>query len=119
MKGTSMIIVAHISQGGVPVADVTYRAGLQVEVRVAKEFQTDNIRFELKHSDNKELKGTWEEALDWYFNDGVFNSKDNLFPGEMRRVGSAREHKTLFRHAVHCLLRDLEPHGYNLTVEFP
>jgi hypothetical protein len=34
-------------------------------------------------------------------------------------VGSAREHKTLFRHAAHCLLKDLEPHGYNLTVEFP
>ena len=101
------------------MADVTYRAGLHVEVRVAKEFQKDNIRFELKHSENHELKGTWEEALDWYFNDGTFVSKYNLFPGEMPRVGNAREHKTLFRHSVHCLLKDLEPHGYEVSVEFP
>jgi len=114
-----MIIVAHLSRGGAPVAEVTYRAGLHVEVRVAKEFQRDDICFELKYSDNNELKGTWEEALDLYFNEGVFNSTDNLFPGEMRRVGSAREHKTLFRHAVHCLLKDLEPHGYKVSVEFP
>lgn len=114
-----MIIVAHISRKASPIADVTYRAGLHVEVRVAKEFQLDQICFALTHSENKELKGTWEEALDWYFNEGIFNSKDNLFPGEMPRVGSAREHKTLFRHAVHALLKDLEPHGYEVGVEFP
>jgi hypothetical protein len=114
-----MIIVAYISRVGAPVADVTYRAGLHVEVRVAKEFQDENICFELKHSASDQLKGTWEEALDRYFNEGTFNAKDNLFPGEMRRVGSAREHKTLFRHAVHCLLKDLEPHGFGVSVEFP
>jgi hypothetical protein len=112
------MIVAHISQEGKPVADITYRAGIHVEVRVAIEFQDDEICFALEHSQNGELKGKWEEALDIYFNDGVFDSKDSALRGEMRRVGSAKEHKSLFRQAAHALLKDLEPHGYEVTVEF-
>ena len=114
-----MVIVAHISCNGVAVADVTYRAGLHVEVRVAKEYQGKDLHVPLIHSENRELSGTWEEALDFYFNEGQFDSKDGLLHGEMRRVGSAREHKSLFRYAVHALLRDLEPHGYTVSVEFP
>jgi len=114
-----MVIVAHISRHKIPVADVTYRAGIHVEVRVAKEFQDQDIRLPLSHSGNKELRGTWEEALDHYFNEGTFDSKDGLLPGEMRRVGSAREHKSLFRFAVHALFKDLGPHGYEINVEFP
>jgi hypothetical protein len=114
-----MVIVAHISRNSVAVADVTYRAGLHVEVRVAKEFQDETICVPLIHSENGELSGTWEEALDCYFNDGRFDSKDGLLQGELRRVGSAREHKSLFRYAIHALLRDLEPHGYTVSVEFP
>lgn len=113
-----MIIVAYLSQKGIPVADVIYRAGLHVEVRVAKEFQLQEICFRLCYSNNGELKGTWEEALDRYFNEGVFDSKDCIFPGEMRRIGSARDHKTLFRQAAHALLKDLQDHGYELEVEF-
>lgn len=117
--GQKMVIVAHISRSGTAVADVTYRAGLHVEVRVAKEFQDESVCLSLVHSENKELSGTWEEALDMYFNEGRFDSKDSIVQGEMRRVGSAREHKSLFRFAVHALLRDLEPHGYTVHVEFP
>ena len=113
-----MIIVAHISRNGVPVADVTYRAGLHVEVRVAMGFQTEDICFELAHSNNSPLKGKWEEALDEYFNNGQFNAKTNLFPGEMRRVGAAREHKTLFKAAAHALMKDVRDHGYEVNVEF-
>jgi hypothetical protein len=116
--GWLTMIVAHISQKGKPVADITYRAGIHVEVRVAQEFQSDEIRFPLVHSENGELKGSWEEALDTYFNDGLFDSKDSVFPGEMRRVGSAKEHRSLFQHAAHALLKDLEPHGYEVRVEF-
>ncbi len=112
------MIVAHISQKGKPVADITYRPGIHVEVRVAKEFQSDEIRFPLTHSENGELKGLWEEALDSYFNDGLFDSKDSVFRGEMRRVGNAKEHRALFQHAAHALLKDLEPHGYEVRVEF-
>lgn len=114
-----MVIVAHISRKSTAVADVTYRAGLHVEVRVAKDFQDETIHMPLSHSGNDALSGTWEEALDYYFNEGEFDSKDGLLHGEMRRVGSAREHKSLFRYAVHALLRDLEPHGYTVSVEFP
>jgi hypothetical protein len=113
-----MIIVAYLSKKGIPVADVIYRAGLHVEVRVAKEFQLKEIDFKLCHSINDALKGTWEEALDRYFNEGVFDTKDCVFPGEMRRIGSARDHKTLFRQASHALLKDLQPYGYELEVEF-
>jgi hypothetical protein len=116
--GWLTMIVAHISQKGKPVADITYRAGIHVEVRVAKEFQSDEIRFPLVHSENEELKGRWEEALDTYFNDGLFDSKDSVILGEMRRVGSAKEHRSLFQHAAHALLKDLEPHGYEVRVEF-
>jgi hypothetical protein len=114
-----MVIVAHISHNSVPIADITYRAGLHVEVRVAKDFQDEQVRLPLSHSDNGELSGTWEEALDQYFNEGRFDSRDCLLPKEMRRVGSAREHKSLFRQAVHALLKDLEPHGFEISVEFP
>jgi hypothetical protein len=113
-----MIIVAYLSKNGTPVADVIYRAGLHVEVRIAKEFQLQQICYKLCHSNNIELKGTWEQALDHYFNDGVFDSKDNVFPGEMRRIGCARDHKTLFRQAAHALLKDLQPHGFEIEVEF-
>jgi hypothetical protein len=113
-----MTIVAHISRKGIPVADVTYRAGLHVEVRVAKSFQKEHINFALTHSYNEPLEGTWEEALDEYFNNGRFDSKDTLFRGEMRRVGAAREHKSLFRTAVHALMKDLQPCGYEVSVEF-
>lgn len=113
-----MVIVAHLSRDNVPIADVTYRSGLHVEVRVAQEFLDEEISFPLKFSENRELKGTWEQALDSYFNEGRFNAKGNLFPGEMPRIGSAREHKTLFRQAAHALWKDLERHGYKIDVEF-
>jgi hypothetical protein len=112
-------MVLHLSQHGVPIADVTYRSGLHVEVRVAMEFLDREIKFPLHHSENKELSGTWESALDEYFNEGRFDSKSSLFPGEMRRFGSARDHKSLFRAAAHALLRDLEPFGFLVEVEFP
>jgi hypothetical protein len=89
-----------------------------VEVRVAKEFQDEEVRFPLSHSGNKELAGTWEEALDHYFNEWQFDSRDNLFPGEMHRIGAAREHRTLFQIAAYGLRKDLEPSGYLVEVEF-
>jgi hypothetical protein len=113
-----MSIAAYISCDGHPVADITYRPGLHVEVRVAKGFQDAEIRFFLRHSPNQELAGTWEQALDWYFNAGIFDSKDSVYPGEMRRVGCARDHKSLFRTAVQALRKDIEQHGFEVTVEF-
>ena len=113
-----MAIIAHISRKGVAVADVTYRSGLLVEVRVAKEFESVKIHRRLTHSDNKELTGTWEEALDNYFNEGQFDSRDNVFPGEIHRVGAARDHRTLFQTAAYALRKDLEPSGYFVDVEF-
>jgi hypothetical protein len=113
-----MVIVAHISRQGVPIADVTYRSGMHVEVRVAQEFQEEEIFFSLAHSENKELKGRWEEAIDNYFNEGRFDSREHLLPGEIARIGTAREHKSLFRQAAHALWKDLEPLGYKVEVEF-
>jgi hypothetical protein len=111
-------IVAEISSEGVMIAEITYRAGFLVEVRVAEQFEHTTIRFGLSHSDNCELSGTWERALDCYFNEGRFDSKDAVFPGEMRRVGSAREHRSLFVQAVRSLSKDLEPHGYDLRLRY-
>jgi hypothetical protein len=110
--------MVHISREGIPVADVTYRSGLHVEVRVAKEFQDQPICFPLTHSANEELKGSWEEALDNYFNEGTFDSRDTILPGEMRRIGSAREHKSLFQEAAHALWKDLKPFAYSVEIEF-
>ena len=114
-----MVIITRLARQGVPVADVTYRAGIHVEVRVGKEYRDDKINIELAHSENSELKGSWEEALDRYFNEGRFDSRDSLFPGEMARIGSAREHKSLFREASQALRKDLEPRGFAVEVEFP
>jgi len=113
-----MTIVAHLSQNGVAIADITYTPGFLVTVRIAADFLDQGIFFRLSHSDNERLAGTWEEALDNYFNNGIFHAKADLFPGEMRRVGCANEHRTLFQQAVYALMRDLEPHGYQVTVEF-
>jgi hypothetical protein len=113
-----MVIVAHISRDGSPVAEATYRSGMHVEVRVAQEYESAAIDIPLTHSDNSVLRGSWEKALDDYFNEGTFNTKGNLFPGEMNRVGSARDHKLLFRQAAHALRKDLEPRGYEVEVEF-
>ncbi len=113
-----MVIVAHISRKGTPIADVTYRSGLHVEVRVAKAFMDTEITIPLSHSENRALSGTWSQALDEYFNEGTFHATEHLFPGERPRVGSAREHKALFRHAVRALSKDLSPLEYQVDVEF-
>jgi hypothetical protein len=113
-----MLIVTHISRGDYPVAEVTYRPGLFVEVRVAKEFQDELIDYCLNHSPNQPLKGTWEYSLDNYFNEGLFDSKDTVFRGELPRCGSAREHRSLFRKASFALKKDLEPRGYTVDIEF-
>jgi len=106
----------QLSYKGEPVAEVIYRAGLHVEVRIEEAFRDERIHFKLSHSENKEISGNWEEALDIYFNEGIFDTKDHIFRGEMRRVGSAREHKSLFRQAAYSLLKDLEIHGYDVKV---
>lgn len=113
-----MVVVAHISLHGAPVADVTYRSGLHVEVRVSESCRDERVSFTLRHSGNEVLEGTWEEALDRYFNEGTFHATDRLFPGESPRVGLARDHKILFREAAFALMKDLNPHGYRVDIEF-
>jgi hypothetical protein len=113
-----MIIIAHLSINEAPIADVTYRAGMHVEVRVAKEFQAERIEYDLPHLNDRKLKGSWEQALDRLFNEWTFDSSGLVFPGEMARVGTAREHKSLFRTATLQLRKDLAPLGYTLEVEF-
>jgi hypothetical protein len=113
-----MVIVVHLSKQGVPVADVTYRSGLHVEIRVGEGFRSQGIDYPLNHSPNEALRGTWEQALDWYFNEGSFDARSNLFPGEIPRYGCARDHKSIFRQAVLDLKKDLEPHGFAIDVEF-
>jgi hypothetical protein len=112
------MIVVHLTREGAPLADVIYRAGMLVEIRVSEKYQSQRISFQLRHSDNPNLEGQWEEALDKYFNEGLFDARDMIFKGDMRRIGTAREHRSLFQHAAHALLKDLEPHGYRVEVEF-
>jgi hypothetical protein len=111
-------IVAHISKNGSPVADVTYRAGLHVEIRVAQDFQEQSLDVALSHSANGRLRGTWEQALDRYFNEGRFDFRGGMFPGERPRVGTAREHHCLFREAIVALMKDLGPQACHIDVEF-
>lgn len=113
-----MEIVARVLREGVLIAEATYRSGFHVEVRVGKEFHRQRLHIPLSHSENVELRGTWEAALDRYFNEGRFSSKELLLPGEIPRVDSAREHKSLFRQAVHALRKDLEPFGYTVETEY-
>lgn len=112
-------IVAEISRDGVRIADISYRTGFHVEIRVADDFQDQRIQFPLTHSENQELEGTWEDALDLYFNEGRFDSRDAVVRGEMRRVGSARDHRSLFRQAVRALIKDLAPQGYEVELRYP
>jgi hypothetical protein len=102
-----MEIVAYIWSKGSKIAEVVYRTGFHVEVHVADDFQSLSVSLDLRHSENGRLQGSWEDALDAYFNEGTFDSKEAIFPGELRRVGSAREHKSLFRQAIRALAKDL------------
>jgi hypothetical protein len=112
-----MVIIARLSIEGKPVADITYRAGMHVEVRVAKEFQAESIEPGLSPSNDQILEGPWEQALDAYFNEWSFDSKGQVFPGELARVGAAREHKSLFRTAASQLRKALTPQGYSVEIE--
>jgi hypothetical protein len=112
-------IIAEISRDGVGIAEISYRTGFHVEIRVCREYQDERIRIPLTHSDNKELEGTWEHALDRYFNEGRFDSKDAVCHGEMRRVGSAKDHRALFRQALRALMKDLTPQGYEVKIHYP
>jgi hypothetical protein len=112
------MIVVHLTQEGALLADIIYRAGMVVEIRVSHEYQDQRISFQLRHSDNPGLEGQWEEALDRYFNEGLFDARDIFFKGDMRRIGTARDHRSLFQQAAHALLKDLEPHGFKVEVEF-
>jgi len=113
-----MEIVAYIWSKDSKIAEVIYRTGFHVEVHVTDDFQTGHVSLDLHHSENGRLQGLWEDALDAYFNEGCFDSKESVFPGELRRVGSAREHKSLFRQAIRALAKDLEPHGYEVQVYY-
>ena len=117
-RDTVVEILAEILFRGAVVAEIQYRTGFHVEVRVLEDFQTEYIDFPLAHAESRTLTGTWENALDAYFNDTCFDSKDAVCQGELRRVGSAREHKSLFRQAIRSLLKDLEPHGYEITMSY-
>jgi hypothetical protein len=112
------MIKVSVKQEGVRIADIVYQAGLLVEVNVADDFEGQSVSFPLAHSPNNELKGDWGGALDRYFNEGLFDSRDNLFPGEMKRSGAARDHRNLFRQAAFALSKDLEPYGYQIEIEF-
>lgn len=112
------MIRVSVRQEGARIADVVYQSGLLVEVKVAGEFQGQSVNFPLAHSPNAELKGDWAAALDKYFNEDVFDSRDYLFPGEMKRSGAARDHRILFRQAAFALSKDLEPYGYQIEIEF-
>ena len=111
-------ILAEISYKGAIVAEILYRTGFLVDIRVTDDFQAAQIDYPLSHSGNLRLQGSWESALDFYFNEACFDSKDTLFHGELRRVGTAREHKSLFGQAVRCLLKDLEPLGYQVKISY-
>ncbi len=112
------MVVVHLTKGNSPVADIRYRSGLHVEIDIQEPYRAEDVSFELAHSDNGPLRGKWEDALDKYFNDGLFDSRDAIMPGELRRVGVARDHRSLFTQAIRALSKDLEPHGYTLEIVF-
>ncbi len=112
------MILVEILQNGFPVAGAAYEPGMLVEISVAEAYQTQDISFELVHTDNHCLKGKWQEALDQYFNEEIFDCRETVFPGEMKRIGCAKDHKSLFQHAAHALLKNLEPHGYTINIKF-
>lgn len=111
-------IFAEITYEGATVAEILYRTGFLVDVRVTDDFQDLHIDFPLPCAHGSRLEGTWESALDEYFNETCFDSKETVFPGELRRVGSAREHKSLFRQAIRSLVKVLEPRGYRIKISY-
>jgi len=113
-----MEILAEILYRGAIVAQIVYRTGFHVEIRVSDDFQDARIGFPLSHFPDTGFSNKWASALDYYFNEACFDSKDTVFRGELRRVGSAREHKSLFRQAIRSLIKDLEPQGYQVQISY-
>ena len=93
------------------IAEVYYNPGFLVEINVEESFRNQKIDLQTGYHHRK-LSGYWQEALDEYFNDWIFESKAEMFPDDLTRSGCARDHKNLFLTAARALEKDLTPFGY-------
>ena len=112
------MVSIEILHSNIFVAQISYRPGFYVEIKVGELFKTKKVVFRVCHHQNLELVGNWPEALDKYFNESTFESRSDFLPHESARAGCAREHRSLFLAAARALEKNLTPLGYEFKVSF-
>lgn len=113
-----MTVSVKIFTGGSIVATVTYKPGFLVDVKVSRPFLNNKIIYRVSHPKNGQIAGELSEVLDKYFNEWIFESRSDLLPEIPPRVGTAREHKSLFLAATRILQKDFTAYGYDVRVSF-
>ncbi len=111
------MVSLEITRNDFLIAKINYHPGFLVEIQVSELFVNQKIEYHTSHHHGK-LSGYWDQVLDQYFNEWIFESRSDMFPDEAPRSGCAREHKNLFLAAARALEKDLGPHGYKFNVSF-
>jgi hypothetical protein len=113
-----MSVTVQILHGDFVMARIIYSPGFFVEISVEKSFQTKEPPYGPLRPKESTQTDSWPEALDRYFNEVIFEARNDLLPNEPPRTGSAREHRTLFLTAARVLEKNLATHGFRFRVSF-
>lgn len=113
-----MTATVQILHGDLVMARIIYSPGFFVDISVEKSFRVkEPPDGPLRPKDSTQTY-SWAEALDRYFNEVIFEARNDLLPNEPPRTGSAREHRTLFLTAARILENNLAAHGFRFRVSF-
>ncbi|MFH0959256.1 MAG: hypothetical protein V1897_11190 [Pseudomonadota bacterium] len=113
-----MTVSLRIFTSGSLLATVTYKPGFLVDVKVARPYISKKFVCRPPYPKNNQFAGELSEVLDKYFNESIFESRSDLLPEDPPRVGTARDHKSLFLTATRILEKDWNPNGYEFQVSF-
>ena len=113
-----MTVTVQILHGDLVMARIIYSPGFFVDIKVEKSFREKEPPCDPFRREDETHIDSWPEALDRYFNEAIFEARNDLLPNEPPRTGSAREHRTLFLTAARILEKNLAPHGFRFNVSF-
>ena len=113
-----MSVTVQILHGDLVMARIIYSPGFFVDINVEKSFRVKEPPYGTLRPKESAQSHSWPEALDKYFNEVIFEARNDLLPNEPPRTGSAREHRTLFLTAARVLEKNLATHGFRFRVSF-
>jgi hypothetical protein len=113
-----MSVTVQILHGDLVMARIIYSPGFFVDINVEKSFRVKEPPYGTLRPKESGQSHSWPEALDKYFNEAIFEARNDLLPNEPPRTGNAREHRTLFLTAARVLEKNLATHGFRFKVSF-